>query len=134
MHVHPSELRSLRNLCPYAGTDSGEPILFMRGGQTGTRRFGIAVDPDVDRLVLIDEKGEPYGEEYTIATCADFILSKKADTASKPSVVVIYRRRVQLKISRISTMRRIRTPVGEINVAKRMKRSGLSSAAKEAAE
>ena len=36
--------------------------------------LGIAVDPDVDRLVLINEKGEPYGEEYTIATVVDHVL------------------------------------------------------------
>jgi phosphomannomutase len=84
--------------------------------------LGIAVDPDVDRLVLIDEKGEPYGEEYTIATCADFILSKKADTASKPSVVVnLSTTRAIEDIAHKYHAAVIRTPVGEINVAKRMK-------------
>ena len=38
--------------------------------------FGIAVDPDVDRLVFVDEKGKLFGEEYTLVACADFILSK----------------------------------------------------------
>jgi len=38
--------------------------------------FGIAVDPDVDRLVFVDEKGELFGEEYTLVACADYILSK----------------------------------------------------------
>ncbi|MCI0562298.1 MAG: hypothetical protein MN733_27760, partial [Nitrososphaera sp.] len=36
--------------------------------------LGIAVDPDADRLVLINEKGEPLGEEYTIATVVNFVL------------------------------------------------------------
>ncbi|MBM2841720.1 MAG: Phosphoglucosamine mutase, partial [Bacteroidetes bacterium] len=39
--------------------------------------IGIAVDPDVDRLVLITERGEPYGEEYTIATAVKFVLEKE---------------------------------------------------------
>ncbi len=39
--------------------------------------FGIAVDPDVDRCVLINELGQPLGEEYTLAIVTKFILSKK---------------------------------------------------------
>ena len=38
--------------------------------------FGIAVDPDVDRLVFVDEKGNLFGEEYTLVACADYILGK----------------------------------------------------------
>jgi phosphomannomutase len=84
--------------------------------------IGIAVDPDVDRLVLINEKGEPYGEEYTIATCTDFILSKKAGTAAHPCVVVnLSTTRAIEDIAQKYNTTVERTPVGEINVAKRMK-------------
>lgn len=38
--------------------------------------FGIVVDPDVDRLAFMDEKGEMFGEEYTLVACADYVLSK----------------------------------------------------------
>ena len=38
--------------------------------------LGIAVDPDVDRLVLVDEQGNMFGEEYTIVSIADYVLSK----------------------------------------------------------
>ncbi len=38
--------------------------------------FGIVVDPDVDRLAFITEKGEMFGEEYTLVACADYVLSK----------------------------------------------------------
>jgi phosphomannomutase len=38
--------------------------------------FGIAVDPDVDRLVFVDENGVLFGEEYTLVACADYVLSK----------------------------------------------------------
>ncbi len=48
--------------------------------------LGIAVDPDVDRLVFIDEKGIPFGEEYTIVACTDYVLSKeKGPTVSNLS-------------------------------------------------
>jgi phosphomannomutase len=36
--------------------------------------LGIAVDPDVDRLVFMDEKGVLFGEEYTLVACADYVL------------------------------------------------------------
>lgn len=37
---------------------------------------GIVVDPDVDRLALVSENGEMFGEEYTLVACADYVLSK----------------------------------------------------------
>ena len=36
--------------------------------------LGIAVDPDVDRLVFMDEEGTLFGEEYTLVACADYVL------------------------------------------------------------
>ena len=48
--------------------------------------FGIVVDPDVDRLAFITEKGEMFGEEYTLVACADYVLSKsKGNTVSNLS-------------------------------------------------
>ena len=37
--------------------------------------LGIVVDPDVDRLAIINEDGTMFGEEYTLVACADYILS-----------------------------------------------------------
>jgi phosphomannomutase len=42
--------------------------------EQGTYDLGIVVDPDVDRLVFIQENGEPFGEEYTLVAVADYIL------------------------------------------------------------
>lgn len=42
--------------------------------ETGAH-LGIAVDPDADRLVLVDENGQFFGEEYTIVACADYVLA-----------------------------------------------------------
>lgn len=48
--------------------------------------FGIVVDPDVDRLAFIDEKGNMFGEEYTLVAVADYILGKeKGNTVSNLS-------------------------------------------------
>lgn len=48
--------------------------------------FGIVVDPDVDRLAFMDERGEMFGEEYTLVACADYVLSNtKGNTVSNMS-------------------------------------------------
>jgi len=80
--------------------------------------LGIVVDPDVDRLVLISDKGEPFVEENTITQAAKFILSKQ------PGDVVV----------NLSTTRAVddvaaefgktvyRSAVGEANVVEKMKK------------
>jgi len=79
--------------------------------------LGIAVDPDADRLVLICEDGEPFGEENTITQAAKFILSKK-----KGHVVVnISTTKAVDDIVKKYSGILIKTPVGEINVANKMK-------------
>ncbi len=93
--------------------------------------IGIAVDPDVDRLVLIDEQGEPFGEEYTIANVIKFVLEKEKNnnphsTSRNPKSVVVNlstTRAVQ-DIATSYGYSTVRTPVGEINVAKKMKEIG----------
>ncbi len=40
----------------------------------GCHDLGLAVDPDVDRLVIIDERGIPWGEDYTLVAAADHVL------------------------------------------------------------
>ena len=48
--------------------------------------LGIVVDPDVDRLALVNEDGSMFGEEYTLVACADYVLSKtKGNTVSNLS-------------------------------------------------
>jgi phosphomannomutase len=79
--------------------------------------IGIAVDPDADRLVLICENGEPFGEEYTITQAIKFILSKK-----KGNVVInVSSTKAVDDITKKYGGTLIKTPVGEINVAKKMK-------------
>jgi len=89
--------------------------------------LGIAVDPDVDRLVLITEKGEPFGEEYTITQAVKFILMVDSrlgfqDSIKKRKVVVnLSTTRAVEDVAKEFDAEVVRTPVGEINVAKRMK-------------
>ncbi len=86
--------------------------------------IGIAVDPDVDRLVLIDEKGEPFSEEYTIAACVKFVLEKEKNTHNHKVVVNLSTTRAVEDIAAQYGAATVRTPVGEINVAKKMKEIG----------
>jgi len=37
--------------------------------------LGIVVDPDVDRLAIVNEDGTMFGEEYTLVACADYVLT-----------------------------------------------------------
>ncbi len=79
--------------------------------------IGIVVDPDVDRLVLLTEKGEPFGEENTITLAVNFILSKL-----KGNVVVnlsTTRSIDDIAKKYLSTV--YRSPVGEANVVQKMK-------------
>ncbi|MFI5252776.1 MAG: phosphoglucosamine mutase [Bacteroidota bacterium] len=88
--------------------------------------LGIAVDPDVDRLVLITEKGDPLGEENTITTAVKFVLShSKHLSADKQQVVVnLSTTRAVEDVARFFGAKVVRTPVGEINVARKMKEIG----------
>ncbi|MFY0607525.1 MAG: phosphoglucosamine mutase [Cyclobacteriaceae bacterium] len=44
--------------------------------ENGGYDLGFVVDPDVDRLVMVCEDGTPFGEEYTLVSVADYVLSK----------------------------------------------------------
>ncbi|OXS19047.1 phosphoglucosamine mutase, partial [Pseudomonas fluorescens] len=79
--------------------------------------FGITVDPDVDRLAFVDEKGEMFGEEYTLVACADYILSeKKGDTVSNLSSSRALRNITQKHGGTYHA-----AAVGEVNVVTKMK-------------
>ena len=45
--------------------------------KTGDFDLGVVVDPDADRLCLVDENGVPFGEEYTLVAAAEHIISNK---------------------------------------------------------
>jgi phosphomannomutase len=79
--------------------------------------FGIVVDPDVDRLVLITDKGEPFIEENTITQIVKFVLSRK-----KGNVVVnLSTTRAVDDVANEFGCSVFRSPVGEANVVQRMK-------------
>ena len=85
--------------------------------------LGIVVDPDADRLVLITEKGEPFGEEYTVAGSIRFVLQKESVSGQKVVVNLSTTRAVE-DIARQYGAEVYRTTVGEVHVAAKMKEVG----------
>jgi len=79
--------------------------------------IGFAVDPDVDRLAVIDEKGELFSEEYTLAVASDYILqNKKGNTVSNLSSSQVLR-----DVTADAGGQYFASAVGEINVVNKMK-------------
>ena len=88
--------------------------------------LGIVVDPDVDRLAFICEDGKMFGEEYTLVSVADYILSEEVKATGKKLATV----------SNLSSTRALRdvtekfggtysaAAVGEVNVTTKMKEVG----------
>jgi len=81
--------------------------------------IGFATDPDVDRLAVVDELGRPLGEESTLALAVQFVLKRRTGRV----VINMSTSRMVEEIARRHKARVVRTPVGEIHVARRMKSS-----------
>ena len=79
--------------------------------------FGIAVDPDVDRLCFVNEDGTLFGEEYTLVAVADYILSQqKGNTVSNLSST-----RALRDVTEKYGGSYYASAVGEVNVVTQMK-------------
>ncbi len=85
--------------------------------------IGIVVDPDADRLVIIDEKGEPFGEENTITTVVNYILKKTPKAKRIAAVNLSTSRSVDDIVNKLDG-KLYKSPVGEINVIAKMKKCG----------
>ncbi len=95
--------------------------------------LGIAVDPDVDRLALVDETGAPIGEDYTLAFAVRAVLGERLESGKvgrgrsnlptvQPSLVVcnLSTSLVVADAARECGAELVRTPVGEVHVAKKI--------------
>ncbi len=81
--------------------------------------LGFVVDPDVDRLAIINEDGSMFGEEYTLVAVADYLLSKKpGNTVSNLSSTRALAD-VTEKFGGVYTA----SAVGEVNVVTAMKKT-----------
>jgi phosphomannomutase len=79
--------------------------------------LGFVVDPDVDRLAIINEDGTMFGEEYTLVSVSDYILSKNAgNTVSNLSST-----RALCDVTEKYGKKYTASAVGEVNVVNAMK-------------
>ena len=82
--------------------------------------LGISVDPDVDRLAFICEDGEPFGEEYTLVSVADYVLQhRKGPTCSN-----ISSSRALRDVTEAHGCKYFTAAVGEVNVTTKMREVG----------
>jgi phosphomannomutase len=87
--------------------------LVLRAGAS----IGFAVDPDVDRLALVSDAGKAIGEDFTLALAARVVLRHKRG----PVVTNLSTSRIVEDVANAAGMPVIRAPVGEVNVAVRMR-------------
>lgn len=81
---------------------------------------GFVVDPDVDRLAIINEDGTMFGEEYTLVSVADYVLSKTpGNTVSNLSST-----RALSDVTKKHGGHYNASAVGEVNVVNKMKETG----------
>ncbi|PYO93248.1 MAG: phosphoglucosamine mutase [Gemmatimonadetes bacterium] len=78
--------------------------------------IGIAVDPDVDRLAIVDEKGRPIGEDYTLA----FAIRAVRPSGRQTVVCNLSTSLVVEDAAREFGARVVRAPVGEVHVARKI--------------
>lgn len=81
---------------------------------------GFATDPDVDRLALVSDQGKAIGEDYTLALAARVVLAKKRG----PVVTNLSTSRIVADIAQEAGCEVILAPVGEVNVAVKMRSVG----------
>jgi phosphomannomutase len=96
----PENLKELERLVRESGAD-----------------IGLAVDPDVDRLALVADGGRAIGEDYTLALAARLVLRHRRG----PLVTNLSTSLVVEDAARAAGVEAVRAPVGEVNVAVRMR-------------
>jgi phosphomannomutase len=89
--------------------------------------LGLAVDPDVDRLAVVDETGRAIGEDYTLAFAVRAVLDRRTSAARTPTVVVNLSTSLVVEdAARAAGAELVRAPVGEANVARAIRDQGAA--------
>lgn len=101
---------------PTAANLSDLGALVRRSGA----EIGLAIDPDADRLSLVDETGTPMGEDLTLALAAAAVLRRTPG----PVVTNLSTSQVVEDVARAHDASVFRAPVGEVNVARAMQKAG----------
>ncbi len=108
----------------------GEICAFVRDQQSTQTQvhLGVVTDPDADRLALVDERGELFGEEYTQAIAFDWALERAVESGREANELCVA---TNLSSSRVTDWvaqkhgaQCHRSAVGEIHVVKEMQAHG----------
>lgn len=91
--------------------DLSEAVIFHKAN------LGIAIDPDVDRLALVSEDGEMFGEEYTLVAVADYVLQSTPGAA----VSNLSSTKALQDVCNKYGVKYEAAAVGEVNVVEKMK-------------
>ena len=86
--------------------------------------LGIVVDPDVDRLAFICEDGTMFGEEYTLVSVADYVLSNQNNPSTLTTVSNLSSTRALRDVTEKHGGKYFAAAVGEVNVTTKMKEVG----------
>ncbi|MCL2246230.1 MAG: phosphoglucosamine mutase [Lentimicrobiaceae bacterium] len=113
---HLQEISSVMKATPPL-TSHLSPLTSHLSSLTPKFNVGFVVDPDVDRLAIVMENGEMFGEEYTLVAVADYVLQhKKGNTVSNLSSS-----RALRDVSEKHGVSYSAAAVGEVNVVEKMK-------------
>ncbi len=82
--------------------------------------IGFAMDPDADRIVVVDARGKPVGEQFSVVLAAEHVLSKTPG----PVVVNVQTTKALSDVAAKYNCPVYLTPVGEINVTAKMLATG----------
>lgn len=93
----------LRDICEFVVTNKAD--------------VGFVVDPDVDRLAIINEMGEPFGEEYTLVSVADYVLANTPGT----TISNLSSTQALQEVTERRGGKYFASAVGEVNVVEMMK-------------
>jgi phosphomannomutase len=96
----------------------------MNEMKKGHYDLGIVVDPDVDRLAFICEDGTMFGEEYTLVSVADYVLSQSAPNTPLSTVSNLSSTRALRDVTQKYGGTYTAAAVGEVNVTTKMKEVG----------
>lgn len=86
--------------------------------------LGLAVDPDVDRLAIVDDLGRPIGEEYTLVSVADYVFKNLSKFKNKYKAISVSNLSSSMALEDLSLRFGFKyqaSAVGEINVVNKMK-------------
>lgn len=123
LNAEPDISKCDRGLEPTPANIKGLGVTVLKQGAV----IGLAQDPDADRLAIVNEKGLPIGEDYTLCLLADYMLAlRKTGRFSGTNKICtnLSTTRIIDDIAKKNSAEVVRTKIGEVNVSQAMLETG----------